>query len=371
MSQERRGVRPFDSLERTQSLLNQLVRVQSPPIPDGYQPNFGGQGLKPIGLSEGTGSIAAASGTLNLSADEYMTNAVGLYFGTDQQAWSDLINELDDELLSLFGFSYAAPVSLLVTATNSRLNQMVELLNEPYSHFVDADDWRRIIVPPGDSKMRPRPLRMPADGCIITVQLMLNEDLPESHRAAGKPWRKGSWLCKVAVRVRAARGSGLSPRPLTASARERFGVGPFSSIYIHFPSGYEGLSTVSDLAGHMNVFIDENALMVATEVKNNGTLTAPAAEGILQHWVMDTYRSLVMAFLRDDSLTAFDLDHPEAASTYLYSLLQQVSEHGDIGIEESFLVLCEHPERFIALIENSLNKLATDHALLRLRAGAR
>ena len=376
MSYERRGLRPFDGLDRTQTLLNHLVRVQSPPIPDGFQPPLGNQGLTPLGLRAGTGAIAAAGGTLVLDPIQFTTDAIGLYFGVNDDDWREFINVLDDDLRSLFGVSRHAPVSILVTATNTRLNQVVRLLQIPYAQFAMEDDWRRVIVEAGDTDRRPRPFRMPMDGCTIRLQLVIHEDIPEPDRQPGKPWRKGSWLAKVDIRVKAARGSGLAPRPLTPEARARFGIGDRSSVYVHFPAGCEGLSRASDLSDRVSVFIDEGALAKASTMNANGHLSTPAGDALFMHWVIDTFRALVSGFLRDDELPDFDVDDDESRDTFLYGLLQQVSDSTQDGetavsIEEALNILRDHPERFIALIEHSLDRLASDEHLLQLRKGPR
>jgi hypothetical protein len=367
MSYERRGLRPFETMDATQKSLNSLLKVQSPPIPSGYVPPLGSQALKPLGLEPGAGSIAGANGTLILDADQYTTNAIGLYFGINDDDWRELLRVVDKDLSALFGKSRLAPVSVLVTATNSRLRQVAELIREPYEEFARSDTWRRLIVRAGDNDARPRPFRMPDDGCAITVQFVIDEDVPAANRKPGMPWRKGTWLARWRIRVTATRGSGLAPRFLTDEARQRFGVGSRSSIYVHFPAGYEDLSKATDLGDLVSVYIDQSALEKASELKPNGELATPGGEAMMVHWVMDTYRSLVAAIRMDDSLQEFDTDDEESRQSYLYSLLQQVSDHGGLSIDEAFNVLKDQPERFIALIEHSLDRLKFDQHLLQLR----
>ncbi len=367
MSYEKRGLRPFDVLDKTQTLLNQLVKLQSPPIPDGFLPPMGSQGLEPLGIDSNAGSIAGANGTLTLDQEQFRTNAVGLYFGVNDEDWRHLIDTLDDELSDIFGRSSLAPVSIVVTATNTRLKQQVLLLRETYGQFVQSDSWRRLLVPAGDTADRARPFRMPQDGCIVTVQFVLHEDLPVSERQPGRPWRKGSWLAKIRIKVSAARGSGLAPRFLTEQLRRRLGVGDRSSSYVDLRADTSGLHLVTDLSEVMSVFIDEEALKKATELKPNGEFATPAGEALVLRWVMDTYRALVHAFRFDDRLDEFDPDVDEHRHTYLYGLLQQVSEYGDVTIDEALNILKDQPNRFVALIENSLDLNGADGEILRLR----
>lgn len=124
---------------------------------------------------------------------------------------------------------------------------------------------------------------------------------------------------------------------------------------------------VTDLSDVISVFIDEEALMKATELKQNGDFATPAGESLVMRWVMDTYRALVHSFSQDDQLDDFDPDSEDCRRTYLYALLLQVSDHGPISVEEALNVLKDQPNRFVALIENSLDLLAADTQLLQLR----
>lgn len=367
MAYEKRGLRPFDTLDETQKLLNHLLKVQSPPIPDGYLPPLGNQGLDPLGVDARSGAIGGANGTLSLTPEQFTTNAYGLYFGVNEDDWRDLLNTLDRELREIYGTRARLPAAILVTATNTRLRQVVELLNEDYTTFSQSDSPRRIIVAAGDSAARHRPFRMPQDGCTITIQVILPDDLPPSERAPGRPWRKGSWLARVTVKVRASQGSGLAPRYLTPKIRERHEIGDLCSSFVDLRVDPSGISMVTDLSDVLSVYIDEEALKKATELKGNNEFATPAGEAMLLRWVMDTYRALVLAFRMDDRLDEFDPDSDDCRHTYLYSLLQQVADSSGISIDEALNVLTAQPHRFVALIENSLELLSTDNRLLQLR----
>ena len=140
MAYEKRGLRPFDTLDGTQALLRQMLRVQSPPIPDGFQPPLGSLGLSLIGVPKG--SIAAHGGTLLLDRNDYMSAAIGIYFGVNDDDWQDLTNTVGFELDAVFGNRSQAPVNVVVTITNARLKQVHQVLNLSFNDWVSGS-WRR------------------------------------------------------------------------------------------------------------------------------------------------------------------------------------------------------------------------------------
>ena len=117
MSRETRVLRPFDALERTEALMSQMLRVQSPAIPSNNYPEEGNQGLAPIGVSRG--AIAADRGTLNLDEVGFLNDAIGLYFGLSDADWDHFIGTAREEINELLGPGQDPPVSLLVTRSTT------------------------------------------------------------------------------------------------------------------------------------------------------------------------------------------------------------------------------------------------------------
>jgi hypothetical protein len=366
MAYERRRLRPFDTMDETQRVLSQKLRVQSPPIPDGFQPNFGALGVTLVGVA--SGSIAAPGGTLVLDRQEYLSRPIGLYFGVHDDDWNEIGRAVRDDLDKIFGKNSNPPVSLVVTLSNSRLRIVEEVLNVPYRDWMNQS-WRYRVAPAYTGKRRPRPLRMPDDGCTVTVQFMLHSDLPEKDRMSDRPWRKGSWLTRHEIRVSSARGSGLSPRPLTEEQRVRFGIGALTSSYVDlraYPSS--GICMAADLSDFLTVYIDKGLLLDAAELNARGDHRRPGGGPLLSRWVLDTYRALVHAWSHDDQLEHFDPALPEHQQTFLYSVLNQIEDAGLAGVEEALQILRDAPMRFIGLIEHVLATASSDRRLLELRS---
>ena len=367
MGYEKRAIRPFNTMDQTQRLLNYLLRVQSPRIPDGYLPPMGNQALKAHGVEDA--KIAAANGALILSSEEFVTNSIGLYFGVHEDDWLQVTQAAVSDLEMIFGRVADAPVNLLVSVANTRLRQTQVLLNVPFSEWLaNEESWRWTVVQTGNSDTRPRPLRMPTDGCSVSIQFVLREHLPEKLQMLGRPWRKGSWLARWDVRVSATKGSGLAPRPLTQEVRDAYQLGNACTSYIDLRGERSGLCFVNDLTEVLSVYIDQDLLMKSMQLNNKGLPARAAGEAIVHRIVMDTYRSLVHALTHDDQLTDFDVDSAEHRYTFTYQLLQRASDYASITDSEALNILRESPNRFIALIEGSMNLLTTDNLLLDLRA---
>jgi len=360
---ETRKLRPFDDFDRVQRIFAQKLRVQSPPIPEGFQPPLGGTGLELIGVT--SGSIAAPGGTLILDRDQYMNAAIGLYFGTHDDDWRQICREFQEDLKQVFGFLRNPPVNLLIVAYNSRLRQRAVLYNQPYTSWLYSDSWRFSLVESGNGN-RPRPLNMPGDGCRLSIQFILSEDLPETERLADRPWRKGAWLSHHEIRIAAARGSGLAPTPLTDELRDKFGLGSKTTLYVALTSGSSGLSRVSDLSEVLTVYIDAQLLNAASEETKVGKSMRPRGEHLLTRWVLDVYRALIFAYSTDETLAEFDLSDTECRHSFLFSLLQKVAEAGLVPEEEALLMIRDHPQRLVALVEHLLAIRDSDASLLGL-----
>lgn len=365
MAYEKRGLRPFDVLDGTQKLLGEKLRVQSPRIPDGCLPAEGNQGLKPHGVPDG--AIAAPGGTLLLDADQYTTNTVGLYFGLNDGDWSEISRKVGEEIDAIFGNRVDAPVNLLVTVTNTRLRMSHVVMEMPLTDWMYGETWRFDLVHAGASPDRPRPLRMPQDGCAITVQFVLRSDLPEAFRRQGRPWRKGSWLAKWVVKVAANRGSGLAPRPLNAEVRRLRGLGDLCTSFIDLRSERSGICMAADLDEVVTVYIDEALLRSVSTLRRNGQPELPASDSLLNRIVMDTYRALIFAITSDEELDSFDVDEDDHKRTFTFHLLKRVSDYAKISEAEALNVLRDQPNKFIALLEGNLNLLASDNHLLTLK----
>jgi hypothetical protein len=208
---------------------------------------------------------------------------------------------------------------------------------------------------------------MPGDGCTLTVAFLLHDDVPKSRRVSGRPWRKGSWLARLEVAISAARDGGLAPRPLTEEIRNRFGLPSYTSSYVHVHGGTSGVHLVADLSEVLTVYIDEELLLAAAELDARNAHVHPGGGPLLNRWVLDTYRSLIMAYCKDDSLDEFDPEDDAHKRTFLYSMLQRVEDHCVIPVAEGLLVLKEDPYRFVALMEHVLGVRETDRELLQLR----
>lgn len=352
-------------MDRTQRLLNDFLRIQSPPIPDGHNPPLGNLGLTAHGVQGG--EIAGNGGSLLLDSDQFVSNAFGLYFGVHEDHWGEITSTFGKEIVDIFGAWQDAPVNLLVTVANRRLRQMVVLLDIPFQEWLSSPNgWRWILVRAGISDDRPRPLRMPNDGCDIVVQFVLREDLQEKFRIRGRPWRKGHWLARVKVKVSASRGSGLAPRPLTPEIREAFNLGNQCTSYIDFRGDPSGLCMQFDLSDVLSVYVDENILKNAGRVKPNGETENPAGDAMFARLVMDTYRTLIFSLWKDEELDAFDVDDEQHRYTFTYSVLERVASYANTSVEEALNILKESPSRFSSLVEGSLNLLGSDNKILDL-----
>lgn len=367
MAYEKRGVRPFETMDATQTRLNANLRIQSPRIPDGFQPLFGNLGLTPHGVDDG--SIAAPGGTVVLSPDQYKSNSFGLYFGVHEDDWLEITRAATDDLTRIFGRIADAPVNLLVTVTNTRLNLTQVILDVPATTWLEHPDcWRWNLVDAGNTPTRPRPMRMPHDGCVITVQFVLREEVAEAKKVAGRPWRKGSWLAKVRVRVAATKGSGLSPRPLTTEIRELNSLGDHCTSFLDFHGEFSGFCFLRDLSDVLTVYIDEELLAIASRRNSTGVADKPASKGLINRWVLDTYRSLVHILSRDDQLSEFDVDMEDHRYSFTYQLLSRVNDYSNLSYAEALNVLRENPDKFIALLEGSMAMRSSDSALMDLRS---
>lgn len=365
MAYEKRGLRPFDVLDRTQKLLGDRLRIQCPRIPDQVQPLEGNQGLEPHGVVNG--AIAASGGTLMLDADQYLNGTVGLYFGLNDGDWNQITRVVAEEIESIFGRLSDAPVNLLVTVTNTRLRINHVVLDVPLSDWLSGDSWRFDLVGAGATRDRPRPLKMPQDGCSITVQFVLGADLPERLRVQTRPWRKGSWLARWTVKVSANRGSGLAPRPLTPEVRRLHGLGDECTSLIDVRGDVNGICMVSNLEDVLTVYIDKDVLDSASELKPNGEPKRPAANALLGRIVMDTYRAFVFALNTDAEIESFDVDDDDHKRTFTHYLLGRAAGYARISTAEALNIMKDQPNKFIALLEGSLNLRISDAHLLDLR----
>lgn len=364
MGYEKRSVRPFETLDRSQKLLNQFVRVQCPPIPDGMSASFGNGALTPIGVNEG--AIAAPGGTLVLRKEHYVGEAIGLYFGVNEADWEELVTEMGHEIDAIFGRRGEVPVSVMVTLTNSRLKQVEILSVTPFDEWASGG-WRHVIAKRVKGEGRPRALRMPADGCALGIRFVLHNDLPVDRRLPARPWRKGSWLAKVEIDISSAKGGGLLPRPMNDSIRSRFGLAAHTSLYVDFRGSTSGLHAATDLADVITVYIDEELLMGALEENAKGEPLRAAGGPLVNRWVLDTYRTLIEMLSRDDRLDEFDPDDPAHQRTFLYSMLSNVEGECGIAMDEALLILKDQPNRFAALYEHVLHLKQHDQRLLGLK----
>jgi hypothetical protein len=364
MSYEKRAVRPFDTLDRTQRLLNRMMRVQCPPIPDGYQTPLGNAGLELLGVKDG--SIAASGGTLVLNPEQYVGDAIGLYFSTHDDDWQTLTKEAGKELDQIFGRRDAAPVSVIVTLNNTRLKQIEILSSMTFSEWASGD-WKHLVTKRVSGDLRPRPLRMPGDGCVLGIRFMLHSDLPVEHRVGGRPWRKGNWLARVDINISSASGGGLLPRPMNDAIRARFQLGEQTTLFVEFRGDRSGLHAVTDLSDVLSVYVDEDLLMAALETDARNAHVRPAGQSLVNRWVLDTYRTLIEMYSRDDQLDDFDPTSDVYRRTFLYSMLLKVEDHCHVPIEEALLILKDQPNRFAALFEHVLNAKQSDQFLLGLR----
>ena len=360
---EKRNLRPFDALDKTQSKLTQLLRIQSPPIPAGFQPPLGGIGTSPLGVANG--HIAAANGTLLMDRDEYLSAGIGLYFGTNEDEWLDLTKTASQELETLFGRVADAPVSIVVSVTNTRLKQVHQLASIPFNDWVNSS-WRHPLVKAGATANRPRPLRMPQDGCAFQVQFLLSEDLPKTLRVSGRPWRKGSWLARISIRVVSSHGGGLAPRPLTDQVRERFRLGSNTSSFVDLRGDRSGICMVSDLSEVLTVYIDEKLLKDASEINDRGEHLRIGAAPLINFWVMEIYRGLIYLFSSDPELDGFDPTVEQHRQSFLFSLLSQIEDAGLATVEEALLLLQDQPFRVSALAEHLLGLRLSEQSLLEL-----
>lgn len=367
MAYEKRGLRPFNTLERTQKELNRLLRLQSPRIPDGQQANLGNLGLEPVGVANG--SITDPNGTLQLDRNRYLQDSLGLYFGTHDDHWMDLTQVAATEAEEVFGRGSRPPIKVVVTASNPRLKQVHVLREWDFDDWRYAGDqgWRCDLVKRGSGEQRPRPFRMPADGCVVTALFLLGKDLPIAERAPGRPWRKGSWLARADFRVTASIGNGLAPHPMNSEIRERFGLASHSTFFVDFRSEASGVCMATDLSRVMTVFIDEDLLKSAAELDVRNNPRRPAGGPLLNQWVMDTYRALVFHYLRDDQLSEFDPTTDSCRNTFLYSMLKTIKDEHHVTLQEAFLILKDQPFRFLALLEHNLAMKTSNELLLELK----
>jgi len=353
-------------MDGTQSELNKLLRVQSPRIPDGHNPPEGNLALVPHGVKDG--SIVSPGKTLLLDSDQYTTNTIGLYFGTNESDWQRITSLAGKEIDAIFGRRQDAPVNLLVTVTNTRLRIHEVLIDVPFDTWVgNESSWKFDLVAAGNTPDRPRSLRMPQDGCTLTIQFVLRSDLPEKLRVRERPWRKGSWLAKWEVKISAAKGSGLAPRPLTKEVRDLHGLGNSCTTFIDFRGEQSGICLKSDLTEILAVYIDEELLNSASALDRKGGFLKPAGGAVLNRIVMDTNRALVLAISHDDELDSFDLDSDDHKRTFTYHLLGKVSSYADISEAEALLILKDQPHKFLAILEGSIDLLGSDKSLLELK----
>lgn len=364
MAYEKRLVRPFEAMDKTQEMMTRLIRVQSPRIPDGVQPPLGSQGDKPLGSE--SGSISKSNGTVVLTAEEYQTNSFGLYFGLEEASWNDFLKAIEEDLSSIFD-AVELPVALVATAVNSRLKKIVELLRVPYRTLISSPNtWRWDIVPPGKNELRPIPFQMPVDGCTIEIKFVLDSDLPQRLRAPGRPWRKGTWLARSSIRVSAGRGSGLAPRSLTNEIRRQFNLGESCSSFVEVLNDGEGVCMSVELDGLICVYVDPKILDAAGSVNNQGLPMNQNGALIFDKVASEVFHVLVMLFHGDELIEEFDPIDAECKRTVLFGMLERVAEYRGISEEEAFNTLKDRPAQFMAMHDGSMNLLNVDKALLGL-----
>ena len=177
------------------------------------------------------------------------------------------------------------------------------LLNVSFRELeASADKWRKLIVKATARGDRPRLLRMPKDGAVLRVQLVLSRDIDQSKRRLGSPWRKGSWLARASVKIKAKAGRGLNPTPMTPEIRSRYGLGEKTVVYPHFFDGTSGLCEVEDLSDVAAFYVDEDLLTEFTSNKPDGSLVNPAGQAVQFQWAMTFYRAFFAAVGRDPAL---------------------------------------------------------------------
>lgn len=362
MAYEKRLVRPFEAMDKTQELMTRLIRVQSPRIPDGFQPPLGSQGDKLLGTE--AGSIAKPGGTVVLTAEEYQTSSFGLYFGLEESSWNEFVRAIQDDLNTIFE-AVELPVTLVVTAVNSRLKKVVELLRVPYRTLIGAPNlWRWDIVQPGNNSARPIPFQMPVDGCTIEIKFVLDSDLPQRLRAPGRPWRKGTWLAKSSLRASSGRGSGLLPRSLTPEIRRQFNLGESCSSFVEVLNDGEGVCMSSELDELICVYVDPKILDAAGSVNNQGLPANPNGPLVFDKVASEVFHVLVMLFHSDKLIEEFDPGTADCKRTVLFGLLERVASYRRIAEEEAFNILKSRPSQFMAMHDGSMELLKTDKALL-------
>jgi hypothetical protein len=329
MSRERRSLRPFETLDRSQRLLREAVRITT---------------------HDSQSREAAVGQSLVLTRDEYLDENIDLWLHRNPGDHRSLVDQMVAEAESMYPDD-ADAVRFVVTLSNSRLKIADKVIDEPLVPG-GAISMKWALAERGVDKRhrRPRALQTPGDGCETVVSLLLGRDIPLPRRKPGFAWRKGSWLARVIVRIKCADGmSGPRPLALTPELRVSMGLPPGCLQHVRFrrPSP-EDLLTVSSLDEALDFFVDER-LLAAVLDDPRSTMSS----WLQTTWILDVIRSYLGNTRRAAGFADVDITSDEVSGSLLRAILDKYTHGGDPDeLQDALAEIHDDLDRFMSVLQD-------------------
>ena len=316
MSSEHRVVRPYVGLERFQAVL------------DDWRLRVGPE-------------VASADERLTLTSATFLNDPVLLRCASDDDHLERVRKELlvAAEAIEL----EASDVEVVVIARSAYL-RIADIVHR--STLAEEEALARELLL---SQPRPRAFCTPSGGCDVEVYLALARQLDP---APLRPRRKGTWLGRVAFKLRTELGElGFTPRQLTPEKREELGLPAGTVRYVVVEAESLEGQTLDDV---VVLYVDVDVLGVLNQSPNT-----PAARSFQRQLFLDVVGAIVRNVHRVP-----DLDELSAASlepSVLTSLIEAVAGKRQRGESDqvwndrrghALNMLRQQPDLFMAHLEH-------------------
>lgn len=267
----------------------------------------------------------------------YLRSVPRLCWGDDEAQFDAFKNGLAESLGQLGIRPQTA--SLVVTAYTPYLKMTDILIMLPVSQI---DSLKRECV---FHPERPRALQASTHGAVVTAYLVLNRNLsPKPLR----PWRKGTWLAKVAFQLRTDTGDQVFRlTPLDAQRREELNLPKDCVHYLEM----EPSEVVRPFEGSaVPVFyVDADLLAQLDRTKHSAT-----GKALQVQLVRDLLAGVIMNVAASDGDQGAGLTWDEVRGSLLGRIVSMVAGT-EASPEEGLRYVSEDPVRLIALIEGAVN----------------
>lgn len=289
-------------------------------------------------------SVIPSDGRATLNYDEYLHAPVRLQLGGPDGISSNEISSICDEVRELGASPEGTLLAINLYSSFLKISEYVVV--QPLSKFEELPGIIDLAVPGN----RPRAMRTPFSGCRIELSLLLGEELPP---AAGRPWRKGTWLTRNRYNVSCElEFAGFTPMPMNKDKKHELGLLPNATRYVVLPLG---INPMTDIASPevLELWVDEE-LLAAIAAQPKSTISS----ALQRQLFVDAFSAVSVAVKSEPEFN--DLQWSDTADTLLGSMIRGLVGRGTNSSTAEQTQKCQellrmirddHP-RFMALVEH-------------------